>query len=46
MEENGNTPPKVKIIINYNVYDFNCLFKGCVRLEKVKFIKIRKKLKI
>ena len=45
IEENGNTPPKVKIIINYNVYDFNCLFKGCVRLETIKFIKIRKKIK-
>ena len=45
IEENGNTPPKVKIIINYNVYEFNCLFKGCVRLETIKFIKIRKKIK-
>ena len=45
IEENGNTPPKVKIVINYNLYDFCCLFKGCVRLEGIKFIKIRKKIK-
>ena len=46
IEENGNTPPKVKIVINYNLYDFFCLFKGCVRLEGIKFIKIRKKLNL
>ena len=45
IEENGKTPPKVKIVINYNLYDFCCLFKGCVRLEGIKFIKIRKKIK-
>ena len=45
IEENGNTPKKVKIVINYNLYDFCCLFKGCVRLEGIKFIKIRKKIK-
>ena len=48
MEENGNTPKKVKIIINYNLYDFNLLLKGCILLEKMKFIKIlkiRKKIK-
>ena len=32
IEEKGNTPPRVKIIINFNLYDFCCLFKGCVRL--------------
>ena len=46
IKKNGNTPPKVKIVINYNLYNFCCLFRGCFRLEGIKFIKIGKNLKI